>query len=88
MVPNETQASQALKSMIKRKLKTKNLMLLLTRAMPNTNIVRIHLNFVSRDPRYQTKHVHSQNVEWDLLVNKRTQQKSCLVNGGSKGKKR
>ena len=35
-VPNKTQTTQALKSMIKRKAKTKNLRLLFTRAVPET----------------------------------------------------
>ena len=59
-VPNETQASQDLKSMIKRKPKTKILRLLyLFGRSQHINITRIHLHFVCRYSRYWTKHVHT-----------------------------
>ena len=86
-VPNETQASQALKSMIKLILKTKNEVTIHSSCAQHINIKKIHLNIVYRSLKYQTKHVNSQKVEWNSLAGKRTEQKSRTVKGGSERNK-
>lgn len=52
------------------------------------NIARIDLNFVCRYSRYQNKHVHSQNVDWNSLASKTTQRKFRTVKGGFERNKR
>ena len=63
---------------LNKSLKQRISMLLASQAVSNTNTTRIHLNFVFRYLSYQTKHVHSQNVEWNPLMSESPQRRFVL----------